>query len=78
MYIDDLTPRILDNIPKNFLEIYCINLVGEISIDSLIIKAHEGSRFADEILALYCFARNGSKKAIDYLNSVLHFKVVFP
>ena len=77
IYIDDLTPRILDNIPKNFLEIYCINLVGEISIDSLI-KAHEGSRFVTEILVLYCFARNGSNKALDYLNSVLQFDVEIP
>lgn len=76
-YVDDLTLRILKNIPINFLDIYRVNSNVDITVDYLI-NEHNGRRFAGELLALYCFAKNGSKKALDYLNSVLQFEVKIP
>ena len=75
--IYEITPRILENIPTNFIENNCNHFHPDITVNSLIEKIG-GKIYVSEILALYCFARKGSNIALDILNSVLQFDVVFP
>ena len=75
--IDEITPRILGNIPTNFIENNCDRFTPGITVDSLIEKIVENI-YVDDVLALYYFAREGSNVALDYLNSVLQFDVDVP
>lgn len=64
--LDNLTEKLLNNVPTNFIEKNPYTYTGDVTADELIDE-FEKFEYRESLLGLACLARNGSEKAHDFL-----------